>query len=78
MRRALKPLPESLKYNEVCHVMEKYHGEKSGQKAKDALLNHMQMADDDMVKKIKQVVDRVADKVKYTAEEESIMKILGY
>lgn len=63
MRRALRPLPDALKYKQVAKAIEAASGEATAQQAYSALYAILKSADESMVKKIKQVVDRVADKV---------------
>lgn len=63
VRRALKPLPETLGYSEIQKNMEKSHGEKGLRQVKTALHNMLRKADEEMTRRIKNVVDRVADKV---------------
>ncbi len=57
-------MPEALKFNQIAVAVEKTQGEKIGKQAKVKLYNIVKAADEDMVRKIKQVVDRVADKVR--------------
>ncbi|XP_064637155.1 BAI1-associated protein 3-like isoform X4 [Lineus longissimus] len=64
VRRALKPLPEALQFAEVLRAMERVKGEKAFKQARQSLMGIIRGADDEMVKKIKQVVDRVADKMR--------------
>lgn len=63
MRKALLELPESLKFDAIVHAVEKVHGEQKAKKTKVAFNQAMKQADDDIESKIKQVVDRVADRV---------------
>ena len=65
VRRSLKPIPEALRFEGVVEALER-RGAGAGQKARWGLHNILQEADDCMVRKIKQVVDRVADKVRPT------------
>ncbi|XP_064617037.1 BAI1-associated protein 3-like [Liolophura sinensis] len=64
VRRALKPLPETLGYSDIQKNMEKSHGEKGLRQVKTALHNMLRKADDEMTRRIKNVVDRVADKMR--------------
>lgn len=61
MRRSLKPLPEMLRFDEIQRAVESSNG--SGKGYKFNLNTIIREADERMVKKIKAVVDRVADKV---------------
>mgnify|MGYP001550785124 CR=1 FL=1 len=63
MRRALRPLPDALKYAHIGHAIEKQQGDNRGKQARANLAAILKSADDVMIQKIKQVVDRVADKV---------------
>ncbi|XP_055954856.1 BAI1-associated protein 3 [Patella vulgata] len=62
VRRALNPLPDTLNFSEIKKAIEMSNGEhkQEGQ----SLNNIIKRADDMMVKKITQVVDRVADKMR--------------
>ncbi len=64
VRRALKPLPEALRWADILHSIERTSGERSSKEAKIMLYSVIRCADEDMVRKIKQVVDRVADRVR--------------
>ena len=63
MRRALKPIPEALRFNDIIAAIEKMN-ERSGKEARITLYSIIRCADEDTTRKIKQVVDRVADKVR--------------
>ena len=63
VRRALRPLPEALRYREIAQCMELKSGERTARQAFSSLVSIVKSADDNMGRKIKQVVDRVADKV---------------
>ncbi|ESO87159.1 hypothetical protein LOTGIDRAFT_91451, partial [Lottia gigantea] len=62
VRRALKPLPETLNFHEIKKAVEVSNGEHKTQG--QTLNNLIKKADDMMVRKIKQVVERVADKMR--------------
>ncbi|XP_021344674.1 protein unc-13 homolog 4B-like, partial [Mizuhopecten yessoensis] len=61
VRRALKPLPEMLRFSDIQRAVESNNG--TGKGYKFNLNTIVKEADECMVKKIKTVVDRVADKV---------------
>ena len=63
VRRSLKPLPDALKFSDIIFAVEKFQGEKSSKAARLALVGIVSDTDDEMIHKIKHVVDRVADKV---------------
>ena len=63
VRRALKPLPDALKFNQIISSIEQHQGEKVAKQAKGQLMGILKAADEEMIRKIKLVVDRVADKV---------------
>lgn len=63
VRRALKPLPEALRFAEIVRAVERDRGERSAKEAKISLYSIIRCADEDMTRKMKTVVDRVADKV---------------
>jgi hypothetical protein len=56
-------LPDALKFNQIIASIEMTQGEKMAKQAKLQLMSIMQAADEEMIRKIKLVVDRVADKV---------------
>ena len=60
VRRSLKPLPSLLELSEVQQAMDLAASDGS----QTSLQSLIKVADDDMIKKIRLVVDRVADKVK--------------
>ncbi|KAK3090649.1 hypothetical protein FSP39_013399 [Pinctada imbricata] len=62
VRRALKQLPDTLRYVDVQHAVESSNGSTHGHKFN--LHSTLKAADEMMVSKIKQVVDRVADKMR--------------
>ncbi|KAK2162506.1 hypothetical protein LSH36_97g03031 [Paralvinella palmiformis] len=62
VRRALKPLPDALKFNQIISSIEQHQGEKVAKQAKGQLMGILKAADEEMIRKIKLVVDRVADK----------------
>ena len=62
MRRSLKPLPSLLELSEVQQAMD-LAAAMVADSSHSSLQSIIKAADDDMVKKIRQVVDRVADKV---------------
>ncbi|ELU07462.1 hypothetical protein CAPTEDRAFT_226475 [Capitella teleta] len=64
VRRALRPLPEALKFAHIAHAVEKQQGDNRGKQARANLAAILKSADDVMIQKIKQVVDRVADKMR--------------
>lgn len=64
VRRALKPLPDALRFSDIIVAIEKSSNERSAKEAKITLYSIIRCADEDTTRKIKQVVDRVADKVK--------------
>lgn len=63
VRRSLKPLPEALKFNEIVKGTERAMGETNAKGARMQLFSIIKHADDNMIKRIKQVVDKVADRV---------------
>ena len=62
MRRSLKPLPSLLELSEVQQAMD-LAAALAADSSRSSLQSIIKAADEDMVKKIRQVVDRVADKV---------------
>ena len=62
VRRSLKPLPSLLELSEVQQAMD-LAAAMAADTSHASLGSLIKAADDDMVKKIRQVVDRVADKV---------------
>ncbi|KAK2182622.1 hypothetical protein NP493_345g04038 [Ridgeia piscesae] len=64
VRRSLKPLPDALKFSDIIFAVEKTQGEKSSKAARLALMGTVSATDDEMIHKIKHVVDRVADKMR--------------
>ncbi|OWF45641.1 BAI1-associated protein 3-like isoform X2 [Mizuhopecten yessoensis] len=62
VRRALKPLPEMLRFSDIQRAVESNNG--TGKGYKFNLNTIVKEADECMVKKIKTVVDRVADKMR--------------
>ena len=64
VRRSLKPIPDALRFDGVITALERMQGNKVSDKARWSLYGILHNADDTMVRKIKQVVDRVADKVR--------------
>ncbi|XP_013387652.1 BAI1-associated protein 3 isoform X2 [Lingula anatina] len=64
VRKALKPLPEQLHFAEIEHAVGKAHGEHAERQTRQALHKLIEGADKEMVQKIKQVVDRVADRMR--------------
>jgi len=57
-------LPDALQVTEVLMAVEKANGERAAKEAKISLLSILKCADEDMTRKIKQVVGRVADRVR--------------
>ena len=64
VRRSLKPLPEALKFNDIIKHTERTMGETNAKGARMQLFSIIKHADDNMIKRIKQVVDKVADRVR--------------
>ena len=62
VRRSLKPLPSLLELSEVQQAMD-LAAALVADTSHSSLQSIIKSADEDMVKKIRQVVDRVADKV---------------
>lgn len=60
----MKPLPEALKFNDIIKHTERTMGEMNAKGARMQLFSIIKHADDNMIKRIKQVVDKVADRVR--------------
>lgn len=60
MRKSLSNIPETLQFNEIQTAIEQ---SQAPNKPRFDLMKILKDSDSDMVGKIKQVVDRVADKV---------------
>lgn len=76
VRRSLKPLPTLLDFNEIQQALELARDDPhppkevtTGLLGKASLQGIIKQADEEMVMKIRQVVDRVADKVSTVCEE---------
>ena len=65
VRRSLKPLPDALKFNDIIKHTERTMGETNAKGARMQLFSIIKHADDNMIRRIKQVVDKVADRVRF-------------
>lgn len=64
VRRSLKSLPEDLKFSEIYHAVEKAYGKDSGRQCKVALYGVLKSSDEDVINKIKEVIEHVGEKVR--------------
>ncbi|XP_014672472.1 PREDICTED: BAI1-associated protein 3-like isoform X2 [Priapulus caudatus] len=64
VRRSLKPLPEDLRFSEIYHAVDKAYGKDSGRQCKVALYGVLKSSDEDVINKIKEVIEHVGEKMR--------------